>query len=116
MSKGGTIRREITLREHDWLVSSAASPSTRARLKGQRREVVEIDHDVFEALRAFDEEHARREAFPGGDNKLKTILDWNDTSAKASQCVGVLECGGVRLEILPKVDALVEESARERNE
>lgn len=53
-----------------------------------------LDEATFEALRRYDERLAVR--------RTEQIFDWRATSAKARHWVGVMQCGDLCVEILPK--------------
>lgn len=63
--------------------------------KAVREERLWLDSRRYRLLQRFDRIHAR-----GGQN----IFTWYDDHVKALQWVGVIQLGGVQVEILPKID------------
>ncbi len=61
----------------------------------ESEERVFLDAGRYRLLQRFDRLHAK-----GGKN----IFTWYDDHAKAMQWVGVIQLGGVQIEILPKID------------
>ncbi|MEA3547106.1 MAG: hypothetical protein U9R66_05525, partial [Thermodesulfobacteriota bacterium] len=67
-------------------------------------ERVWLDSRRYRLLQRFDSLHAR-----GGQN----IFTWYGDHVKAMQWVGVIQLGGVQVEILPKIDVHDDEPARQ---
>lgn len=99
--------RRVVLREYDWLCSDEASAS-RQRRTIKRNQMGVIPAALFERLRAFDLERARKQTPTGKRPEDYTIFEWDEDDAKAREWVGVLQIDGLQVEVVPKVDRRVE--------
>ncbi len=83
----------LSVAEQTRLIRGGPDEITEQREDGQ---TIIAPHQ-FDRLQHFDKQLAKRQ-------KTDTILDWMGTTARTRHWVGVLQAGGLTLEILPKID------------